>query len=62
MAIYTENMMKDLYQAVDDADRLSESLIPFAPGEKSLKMDKKMNKIQSKYKTLDIEDYTINKQ
>jgi hypothetical protein len=61
MQIYTESMMKDLRQAAEWAERFNEGLIPFTPEEKIIKREKKLKKIEHKYKTLDIEDYTINK-
>jgi hypothetical protein len=61
MQIYTENMMKDLHEAAKWAERLNSGLIPFSNEEKIVKKQLKMKKVESKYKTLDIEDYTINK-
>ena len=60
LLIYTEEMMKDLSK-IHGIDYDIKSLIPFTHAEKIMKNQQKMKKVEQKYKTLDIEDYTINK-
>lgn len=58
--IITEKMMEDFWKIGDHSFHYS-ILIPFTPGEKILKKELKIKRLEKKYKTLDIEDYTINK-
>lgn len=54
--ILTESMMKD----IEDTQNTFESipLIPFTSAEKIIRSEKQLKKIERKYKTLDIEEYT----
>ena len=54
--ILTESMMKD----IEDTQNTFESipLIPFTSAEKIIRSEKQKKKIERKYKTLDIEEYT----
>lgn len=60
LQIVTDKMMKDLEEVQGLFDN-THPLIPFTPGEKLLKNEKELKKLSKKYKTLDIQDYTINK-
>jgi hypothetical protein len=57
LQIVSKQMMKELTKNLKEGF----SLIPFSEEEKIIKKEKKIKKIERKYKTLDIEDYTINK-
>lgn len=57
--ILTESMMKDIEEIQDMFDSIC--LIPFTNEEKIIKNQNKIKQLETKYKTLDIEDYTINK-
>ena len=59
--ILTQSMMKDLEEVQGLFDGIT-PLIPFTPTEKIMKSEKKLKKLGKKYKTLDIENYTINKE
>jgi len=61
LQILTESMMKDLEKVQSMFDG-SIPLIPFTPAEKLFKNEKQIKRLTKKYKTLDIEDYTINKE
>lgn len=61
MNIFTENMIKDLNEVVLWAEKCNYGLIPFTQEEKIVKSERKMKQLEKKYKTLDIENYTINK-
>lgn len=58
--IITEKMMKDLW-IINDRSFHYSILIPFSKEEKIIKKEKRIEQLEKKYKTLDIEDYTINK-
>ena len=58
--IITENIMKDLWR-INDHSFHYKILIPFSKEEKILKKELKIKQLEQKYKTLDIENYTINK-
>ena len=60
LQIITDKMMKDL-EEIKGMFESTNPLIPFTPEEKVYKNEKKLNKITKRYKTLDIQDYTINK-
>lgn len=61
LQIFTENMMKDLEEIQGMFDCIT-PLIPFTPEEQIVKSEKRIKRLGKKYKTLDIQDYTINKQ
>lgn len=61
MQIVTESMLNDL-ENIRSTRNKTKPLIPFTPAEKSLRREKRFKKIEKKYKTLDIEKYTINKE
>jgi len=59
--IITRNMMRELEKLQDFFGR-EVSLIPFTIEEKIIKQEKQVKQVKKKFKTLDIEDYTINKE
>ena len=59
--ILTQKMMRDIEEVQELFDSIN-PLIPFTPAEKIMKSEKKLKKLEIKYKTLDIEDYIINKE
>jgi len=59
--IITEQMITDLEKLVKEVDNYLYPLIPFSSEEKIVKKEKRIEQLEKKYKTLDIEDYTINK-
>lgn len=54
--IVTDSMVKDMEELQESVDAIA--LIPFTPAEKIMKSEKQLNKIERKYKTLDMEEYT----
>jgi len=58
--ILTQKMMRDIEEVQGLFDNIN-PLIPFTPAEKIMKSEKRLKILEKKYKTLDIEDYTINK-
>jgi hypothetical protein len=58
--ILTDKMMQDIEDVQNTFDNIH-PLIPFTSEEQILISEKKMKHLGKKYKTLDIEDYTINK-
>jgi hypothetical protein len=58
--ILTEKMMEDIEEIQKTFDFVY-PLIPFTNEEKIVKIKEKLKKVEKKYKTLDIEEYTINK-
>jgi len=59
--ILTDKMMHDIEEVQEMFDNIN-PLIPFTPEEKLLKSESRIKRLAKKYKTLDIEDYTINKE
>jgi len=59
--ILTQSMMKDLEEVQELFDNIY-PLIPFTAEEQIVKSEKKLKQLEKKYKTLDIENYTINKE
>jgi hypothetical protein len=59
--ILTQSLVEDILN-LPEVDYESIPLIPFTVTEMFVKRELKMKQIEKKYKTLDIEDYTINKQ
>jgi len=60
--IITKKLIEDLMAFKSfDSDEEFRALIPFSESEKIVRKEKKIRKIERKYKTLDIENYTINK-
>jgi hypothetical protein len=58
--IITEKIMNDFWKLQDHSFHYK-ILIPFSKEEKIVKKELKIKQLEKKYKTLDIEDYTINK-
>lgn len=58
--ILTDAMLKDIEEMQGFFDNIN-PLIPFTSEEKHVKSKQQLKKITEKYKTLDIEDFTINK-
>ena len=58
--ILTDKMMKDIEEIQEMFDSIY-PLIPFSSEEKIIKSEKRIKQLGKKYKTLDIEEYTINK-
>jgi hypothetical protein len=61
MQIFTQQMIKDLEEIQGMFDSIT-PLFPFTPAEKIMKSEKRLKKVERKYKTLDVENYTINKE
>jgi len=59
--IITLDMMRELEKIQETSDYVY-PLIPFTTEEKVVKSEKRVKQLEKKYKTLDIEDYTINKE
>lgn len=59
--ILTQKMMRDIEEVQSLFDNIH-PLIPFTSEEQLIKSEQKIKKIEKKYKTLDIQDYTINKE
>jgi hypothetical protein len=59
--ILTDKMMHDIEEVQGLFDGIN-PLIPFTTSEKLMKSEKQIKRLTKKYKTLDIEDYTINKE
>jgi hypothetical protein len=57
--ILTDKMMHDIEEVQSMFDSIH-PLIPFTSDEQILKSEQRIKKLGKKYKTLDIEDYTIN--
>lgn len=60
MQVVTKKLVEDLLAFKGFDYEAAEALIPFTPEEKIIRKEKKIKKIEKKYKTLDIEDYIIN--
>jgi len=60
LQIITSNMMQDIEEVQEMFDFIT-PLIPFTSDERLMKSEKKLKELREKYKTLDIEEYTINK-
>ena len=58
--ILTDKMMQDIEDIQEMFDNIT-PLIPFTSEEQIIKSEKRIKQLEKKYKTLDIEDYTINK-
>jgi hypothetical protein len=58
--ILTQTMMQDIEEVQNLFDNIH-PLIPFTSEEQIIKSEKRIKYLGKKYKTLDIEDYTINK-
>jgi hypothetical protein len=58
--IITDNMMQDIEEVQEMFDFIH-PLIPFTSEEQIIKSEKRIKQLEKKYKTLDIESYTINK-
>jgi hypothetical protein len=62
LQILTQNLLEDIMSLSDVDVNESKPLIPFSIQEKMIKKELKIRQLEKKYKTLDIEEYTINKQ
>lgn len=58
--IVTLQMIRDL-EKIKGGIEYAYPLIPFTPAEKIVKNETQIKQLEKKYKTLDIEDYIINK-
>ena len=58
--ILTNRMMQDIEEVQEMFDNII-PLIPFTSEEQIIKSEKRIKQLERKYKTLDIEEYTINK-